>query len=136
MPPRAQQPSLSVITTVWGVTNTTQTPPIRGQSIAPLNQYSQHIGPASVPHSRPHSQGQGFVNNYISKANSYSGSGHYGRQDSYGAPMGGAHRGMHGSGYSPNSAGHQGHHDGVRSSSINIQIITVKHYTSVFPFRG
>ena len=107
-----QRPALSVTTTVWGVSNATQSPAIRGQGHASMHQYP--LGPNPSPHPRPQSVGY-HMNIYNQKSAPYGGSGPYPRND-YG-PMNTPHRGMPGPGYGPSNTPHQVHH--MRSDAVS-----------------
>lgn len=106
-----QRPALSVTTTVWGVSDATQSPAIRGQGHHSMNQYS--MGPNAPPH--PRQQGVGYhMNIYGQKPGPYPNAGPYPRNDY----VTGGRRGVPGPGYPPNNGPHQVHT--MRSDAVSI----------------
>lgn len=111
--PMHPRPALSVTTTVWGVSDATQSPAIRGQSHPSMSQYP--MGPNNAPHPRP--QGVGYhMNIYGRKPGPYPNNGSYPRNE-YG-PMNAGHRGVPGPGYGPNNAPHPVHN--MRSDAVSV----------------
>lgn len=124
MPQR--QPSVSVITTVWGVTNPQQQ--MTQNSLASNANYSQH-NMGNPNQGRPHDD-PSYHNNFNgsmhhNKMNSYGPkNGVYQRNDAYGGPTGMQHKPMNGMPYGPNK-GMPGHH--MSQDTVSCSILHLRH---------